>query len=156
MHPAFREATLRDNRLSLDRTLRSAYLRRELERVAPFQIEPVTLRLAGAHDDDALDRLAELEGFQRSNGPHVVVEVEGTVHAAMPLGPGPALGDPFRPTAHLMSLLMILREQLAVRDWGPPRPGWFARLSKRTMSKAAQVTEARRSEPCPSSSSSSG
>ena len=131
MHPAFREATLRDNRLSLDRTLRSAYLRRELERVAPFQIEPVTLRLAGAHDDDALDRLAELEGFQRSNGPHVVVEVEGTVHAAMPLGPGPALGDPFRPTAHLMSLLMILREQLAVRDCGSA-PARLVRPSVKT------------------------
>ena len=130
MHPVFREAMLRDNRSSLDRMLRNSYLRRESEPVASSQIEPLTLRLARAHDGDALDRLAELEGLPRSTGPHVVVEVEGTVHAAMPLGPGPALGDPFRPTAHLMSLLMIVREQLAVYDRGSSRSGWFARLSK--------------------------
>ena len=131
MHPAFREAFLRDNRSTLDRKLRQAYLRRQHEPVPRFPVESVTLRLAREHDEETLERLAELNGLARVDGPHVVAEVEGTVTAAMPLGAGPALGDPFRPTAHLMSLLGLLRQQLAVNDGGSGRPRWHARLRKR-------------------------
>ncbi len=118
MHPAFREAALRDNRLSLDRKLRQSYLRRKNDPAPRFPLETVTLRLAREHDDETLERLAELNGLARVDGPHVVAEVEGAVTAALPLGAGPALGDPFRPNAHLMSLLELLRQQLAVRDRG--------------------------------------
>ena len=85
-HPAFRETTLRDNRLSLDRKLRRAYLHRGPEQASPATAEPITLRLARTQDDEALHRLARLEGLPAPAGPHVVAEVEGTIVAAMSLG----------------------------------------------------------------------
>ena len=137
MHPAFREAVLRDNRFSLDRKLRQAYLRRKHDPVPRFPLESVTLRLAKEYDDETLERLAELNGLARVDGPHVVAEVEGAVAAAMPLGAGPALGDPFRPNAHLLSLLGLLRQQLAVHDRGSSWFRWYPRLRKRATSSAA-------------------
>ena len=138
MHPAFREAALRDNRSSLDRKLRQAYLRRNHDTAPRVPLESVTLRLAREHDDETLERLAELNGLARVDGPHVVAVVEGAVTAAMPLGAGPALGDPFRPTDHLMSLLGLLREQLGVHDRGSRRPRWYPRFRKRAGSSAAR------------------
>ena len=84
------------------------------------------------HDDAALDRLAELEGQPAPKGRFVVAEVSGTVVAALPLGCGNALSDPFRATAHLIPLLELRAKQLgaecssrgrfaafsAVRAWG--------------------------------------
>ena len=134
MHPAFREAVLRDNRSSLERKLRQAYLRRKHDPVPRFPLESVTLRLAREHDDETLERLAELNGLARVDGPHVVAEVEGAVTAAMPVGAGPALGDPFRPNAHLISLLGLLRQQLAVHDRGSSRSRWYPRFGKRATS----------------------
>ena len=112
MHPAFREMMLRENQRNLDRQLRNAYLRRERQPAAARPAEPVMLRLSGVHDDDALDRLAELEGRRAPQGQHVVAEVGGVIVAALPLGPGPALADPFRPTAQLIPLLELRAKQL--------------------------------------------
>ncbi len=113
MHPAFREAMLRDNQRDLERKLRYAYLREEQQPAAAPPAEPVMLRLSRVQDDDVLARLAELEGRPASKGQHVVAEVGGEVVAALPLGPGSALADPFRPTAHLMPLLELRAKQLA-------------------------------------------
>ena len=137
MHPAFREAALRDNRVSLERKLRQSYLRRKNDPAPRFPLETVTLRLAREHDDETLERLAELNGLARVDGPHVVAEVEGAVTAALPLGAGPALGDPFRPNAHLLSLLELLRQQLAVRDRRSSRSRWQLRFGKRAGSGEA-------------------
>jgi hypothetical protein len=113
MHPAFREMMLRDNQRNLDRQLRNAYLRRERQPAADPPAEPVILRLCRVQDDEALDRLAQLENLPAPRGSHVVAEVGGEVVAALPLGPGSALADPFRPTAHLMPLLELRARQLA-------------------------------------------
>ena len=137
MHPAFREAVLRDNRSSVDRKLRQAYLRRKQDPEPRFPLQSVTLRLAREHDEETLERLAELNGLARVEGPHVVAEVEGAVTAAMPLGAGPALGDPFRPNSQLMSLLGLLRQQLAVHERGSRRSRWYPRFGRRAASSAA-------------------
>jgi hypothetical protein len=114
MHPTMHEMMLRANRRNLDRTLRKAPLRLEPSSPAATA-ETVVLRLSTAWDDDSLDRLAELEGRTTPAGPHVVAEVGGAVVAALPLGRGPTLGDPFRPTAHLVPLLQLRAKQL-MRD----------------------------------------
>jgi hypothetical protein len=82
---------------------------------------PVTIRLGHTPDEDALRRLAQLNERPTPTGPHVVAEVEGTIVAAMPLGPGEALGDPFRPTAALLTLLEVRAAQLTRRRRLPLR-----------------------------------
>lgn len=112
MHPAFREEMLRDNERNLERNLRSAYRWRERQPVAAPPAEPVMLRLCSVHDDAALARLAELEGRPAPKGRHVLAEVGGVVVAALPLGSGSVIADPFRPTAHLIPLLELRAKQL--------------------------------------------
>jgi hypothetical protein len=114
MHPTMHEMMLRANRRNLDRKPRNDLLRPEP--ISPrATAETVVLRLSTGWDDDSLARLAELEGRTTPAGPHVVAEVGGAVVAARPLGRGPTLGDPFRPTAHLVPLLRLRAKQL-MRD----------------------------------------
>jgi hypothetical protein len=112
MHPSFREMMLRDNQRNLDQRLRNAYLLRERQPAVGPPAEPVMLRLSCVRDDEMLDRLAVLEDRPKPKGQHVVAEVGGVVVAALPLGPGSALADPFRPTAHLIPLLELRAKQL--------------------------------------------
>jgi hypothetical protein len=124
VHPAFREAFLQDNRRELDRALRIAYLLREAERpVRAAPAAPVALRLGRVQDEAALDTLGRLEGRLVSAGCYVVAEVGGEVVAALPLGGGAPLADPFRATAHLLPLLELRARQLS----GDP-PGRRARV----------------------------
>jgi hypothetical protein len=122
MHPAFREMMLQENQRNLDRKLRHSYLLRERHVPAAPPAEPVMLRLSSVHDDEVLGRLAVLEGRRAPTGQHVVAEVRGVVVAALPLGPGSAIADPFRPTAHLIPLLELRAKQLA-----EDRPRWRSR-----------------------------
>ena len=113
LHPAFRELMLQENRRNLDRKLRQVLLREVPAEIAAAPIETVVLRLCCVHDEGVLDRLAALESVPKPTGPHVLAEVDGLVVAALPLGRGPALADPFRRTAHLMPLLELRAKQLA-------------------------------------------
>jgi hypothetical protein len=127
MHPELLQIMIDDRNRELERRTRTARFR-------PAPAEPaqgtaaVVLRLCSVHDDDALDRLAALEGQPAPTGRHLVAEVDGTVVAALPLGPGRPLADPFRPTAHLLPLLELRARQLAPRrrrrglaTWSPAR-----------------------------------
>ncbi len=126
MHPEFRESMLRDNRRDLERRLELAYMRRAPEPAVAPPAESVMLRLCRVQDQDALERLAQLEGRPAPTGWHVVAEVGGVVVAALPLGPGPPLADPFRPTAHLVPLLELRAKQLADRPTRRPHAVWRA------------------------------
>jgi hypothetical protein len=131
MHPAFREAMLRHDRRELEARVARASAWDAHRAVEAPPAEPVVLRLSGVRDDDALERLAQLEGRPAPAGRHVVAEIEGTVVAALPLGPGPLLADPFRPTAHLVRLLERRARQLAhgrlrPRPWAVRRAGRHA------------------------------
>jgi hypothetical protein len=119
MHPSFREAILRDNRRDLDRALRTAYLLRDADPGPIVPAEPVMLRLSRVQDEVALDTLGRLEGRPVSAGCYVVAEISGEVVAALPLGRGASLADPFRPTAHLLPLLELRAKQLT--DYRPRR-----------------------------------
>jgi hypothetical protein len=112
MHPTMHEMLLRANRRNLDRALRHAGFR-PAQSPTTVPTEPVILRLSTTRDGDSLARLAELEGQTAPAGPHVVAEVGGAVVAALSLGRGRTLRDPFRPTAYLVPLLQLRAKQLA-------------------------------------------
>jgi hypothetical protein len=126
MYWSFHEEMVREHERQLARHLRRAAHRRAEPPQAPA--ETVLLRLCRVADDDALECLGSLAGQAVSGGRYVVAEVDGKVVAALSLGGGPALTDPFRRTAHLLPLLELRVRQLAGR---PPRrftPAfWFDR-----------------------------
>jgi hypothetical protein len=113
MHPAFRETMLQHHRQALDRSLRHAHLRRDVEADGALPAEPVVLRLARVQDDEALARLAIFSGTRAPAEQCVVAEVGGAIVAARTLGSGLVLADPFWPTAHLVPLLELRAKQIA-------------------------------------------
>jgi hypothetical protein len=72
----------------------------------------VELRLCRVGDDPELERLAELDGRPVPFGRLVVAIVRGRLVAALPVGGGSALADPFTRTAHLLPLLELRAAQL--------------------------------------------
>jgi hypothetical protein len=74
-----------------------------------------TVRALSAHDREAVRVLAALDGRQLPDGPALVAEVDHEVLAALPLGGGKALADPFKPTAHLVEMLELCARQLRAR-----------------------------------------
>ena len=112
MHPEFRQPLLNDHQRDLDRSARRALWSRPLAEQRQAVDEPLVLRLCCVKDDQALERLAALEGRPLPNGRFVVAEVGGIVVAALPLGCGDLLADPFYPTAHLIPLLQLRAEQI--------------------------------------------
>lgn len=68
-------------------------------------LDEVTIRMAGPADAPALHALEELDARRLAPGDVLVAEVEGEIRAALPVGGGAAVADPFRPTAGLVRLL---------------------------------------------------
>ena len=124
MHPEVLQVLIAERNREIERRARTAMLRRELLPERAETPTSVVLRLCSVHDDAALERLAELESKPLSQGRHVLAEVDGTVVAALPLGQGPVLADPFRPTEQLIPLLELRARQLAPRARRRPRTMW--------------------------------
>ncbi len=78
--------------------------------------ETVVVRLARHGDDAALRRLAALDSRRPPAGPALVAETDGEVVAALALGGGPAVADPFRLTADLVGLLELRAAQMAMGE----------------------------------------
>ncbi len=81
----------------------------------------IVVRLATPEDSDGLLRLTELEGLPLPAGDLLVAINGGEIRAALPLGDGPALADPFRPTAVIVAQLREARAHL--RGDGRPSRG---------------------------------
>lgn len=80
---------------------------------ATFPVETLTIRLAVSADTPALRRLAELDSApQPEPVPMLVAEVGGELRAALPIGGGPAIADPFQRTAELIAMLSQRARQL--------------------------------------------
>jgi hypothetical protein len=88
-----------------------AVLRRARSAATTNQAE-VTIRVAGAADRDALERLAQLDSREAPTGYVLVAEVSGELRAAVPVTGGEPVADPFHPTAALTSLLRLRARQL--------------------------------------------
>ena len=72
----------------------------------------IELRLCRVADDEQLEELAQLAERRLPFGRFVVAVVNGRIVAALPLGGGRLLADPFARTAHLVPLLELRASQL--------------------------------------------
>jgi hypothetical protein len=72
----------------------------------------VIVRHAHPNDATALGRLASLDSGRAPEGAALVAESDARILAALPLGSGRAIADPFEPTAELVALLELRRDQL--------------------------------------------
>lgn len=79
----------------------------------------VAIRRADAHDRAALDRLADRDCQLPLAGPALLALVDGEPWAALALGSGRVVADPFRPTADTVTLLRVRAEHL---QGGMPQP----------------------------------
>jgi hypothetical protein len=74
--------------------------------------ESVTIRAARALDRAALRRVAQRDSRAVPEGELLVAEIDGELQAAIALGTGEVIADPFRPTAELVRMLGLRRGQL--------------------------------------------
>ena len=112
MHPDFHQMGIDERQRELEEQVRNGFARRQAAEQRPVEPDAVVLRLCSVHDDEALERIAALEGLPVASGRHVVAEVNGAIVASLPLAGGVAIADPFRATAHLMPLLELRAKQL--------------------------------------------
>jgi hypothetical protein len=86
----------------------------------------ITVRHAVAADQGALDRLAALDSASPPRGPALVAEADSRMLAALPLGAGRPIADPFEPTAEAVALLEMRAKQLG--NGGTDSPGLLERI----------------------------
>ena len=67
----------------------------------------LTIRPADLADLAGLDRLAALDSASPPTGEVLVAEVGGELWAALELGSGSTIADPFRPSGELVELLKL-------------------------------------------------
>jgi len=79
---------------------------------AMTDLNPLNLRFASPNDRRALERLAELDSARPPRMPALVAEAEGELVAALSLGSGEAVADPFRATLDLVRMLELRAAQL--------------------------------------------
>jgi hypothetical protein len=76
-------------------------------------MQNVTVRQSLPADESNLARLAALDSATPLHGPALVAEADSRLLAALPLGSGRPIADPFEPTAELVELLRFHKERLA-------------------------------------------
>ena len=86
-------------------------------------------------DEAALARLAGLDSASPPRGPALIAEADSRVLAALPLGSGRPIADPFEPTAELVALLELRRTQIESAE-GIARPGRLRSLMRGRLSHA--------------------
>jgi len=102
-------------------------------------MQNVTVRRSGSGDDIALARLAALDSARPPRGPALIAEGDSRMLAALPLGSGRPIADPFEPTAELVALLELRRAQIesaGASDAGRGRPRRLIRLLRGRLSQA--------------------
>jgi hypothetical protein len=99
----------------------------------------LTVRHSVASDLSELARLAALDSASPPRGPALIAEADSRMLAALPLGSGRPIADPFEPTAGVVALLELRAEQLRARDGD--RRGLFERL--RSLLRARRPSQAR-------------
>ena len=72
----------------------------------------IAIRLAAPADADEVRRLALLDSTHADDGDALVAEVDGRIQAALALGSGHVIADPFEPSAELATLLQVRARQL--------------------------------------------
>jgi len=72
----------------------------------------ISVRSATAADRVELARLAALDSRRPVAGSVLIAEADARIVAALPLGSGRPIADPFEPTAEVLALLELRAEQL--------------------------------------------
>ena len=85
----------------------------------------ITVRRSVDSDRSKLERLAALDSARPPTGPALVAEADSRMLAALPLGSGRPIADPFEPTAAVVALLELRAEQI---EAAPKRRGWTERM----------------------------
>jgi hypothetical protein len=75
-------------------------------------LDSLVIRQSSPEDRGRLHRLAMLDSAPRPHGPMLVAEREGLLVAAVPLGGGRPIADPFEPSADVVGLLELRRAKL--------------------------------------------
>jgi hypothetical protein len=79
-------------------------------------MQNVTVRRSASADESALARLAALDSASPPRGPALIAEAGSRMLAAVPMGAGRPIADPFEPTAELVALLELRRSQIEAVD----------------------------------------
>ena len=134
MHPELLQQMIDERRRELERRSRTGALRRGRPETAEAAAPASVVVCVCARCTTTLRSTGSPSSKSRPvpTGRHVIAEVDGTVVAAMPLGQGPALADPFRRTEHLIPLLELRARQLAPETRRRGAAGWglVRRLSR--------------------------
>jgi hypothetical protein len=99
-------------------------------------ISNVTVRRSHAGDESALARLAVLDSASPPRGPALIAEADSRMLAALPVGSGRAIADPFEPTAELVALLELRRRQIEAADSASSERRGLRRLLRGRLSHA--------------------
>jgi hypothetical protein len=91
-------------------------------------MQNVTVRPSRQSDESSLARLATLDSAKPLHGPALVAEADSRLLAALPLGSGRAIADPFEPTAELVELLQLHKAQLTESRGGREARGRLGSL----------------------------
>jgi hypothetical protein len=86
----------------------------------------ITVRRAVTGDRSELARLAALDSGSPPRGPALVALADSRMLAALPLGSGRPIADPFEPTAEVLALLELRAAQLGRKD--SESRGWGDRI----------------------------
>jgi hypothetical protein len=76
----------------------------------------ITVRRSTAGDAGALARLSALDSARPLRGPALVAIADSRLLAALPIGSGRPIADPFEPTAELVALLELRRSQMEAAE----------------------------------------
>jgi hypothetical protein len=94
-------------------------------------MQNVTVRRSTSGDMSELARLAALDSASPPRGPALVAEADARILAALPIGSGRAIADPFEPTLELVQLLELRRSQIERAEREPRGRGFRALLRGR-------------------------
>jgi hypothetical protein len=83
-------------------------------------MDSLVIRTATSADAAALQRLAALDSRRLAGGPHLLAELDGRAVAAVALGNGAVVADPFTRTDGIVALLRRRESQLSPAQ----RPGF--------------------------------
>jgi hypothetical protein len=97
----------------------------------------LTVRSAVASDLSELARLAALDSARPPRGPALVAVADSRMLAALPLGSGRPIADPFEPTVEIVALLELRARQLRESEGG--RRGFGERVRSFLRARPSQA-----------------